>query len=77
MADSTASAVPRKPEEPSRESVLEKMDLYEPYSAGDLAEVFDDVSRWTIQRRLESLHEEGKVHKKKHSSNRVSYWRTG
>lgn len=46
----------------------------EPYTVGDLADIFDDVSRWTIQNRLETLHDCGQVRKKKHSENRVTWW---
>lgn len=74
MADSSASPVPRQPEEPTPEQVLEEMRPCEPYTVGDLVETFDDTSRWTIQRRLESLREDDKVRKKKHSENRVSWW---
>lgn len=46
----------------------------EPYTAGDLTAIFDDVSRWTVQRRLETLHESDSIQKKKHADNRVSWW---
>ncbi len=74
MADSSAPPVPRQPEEPTPEQVLEEMNPSEPYTVGDLVDMFDDTSRWTIQRRLESLREDGEVRKKKHSENRVSWW---
>lgn len=67
--------MPRPQEEPSHEAVLSLMNPCEPYTTGDLAAEFDDTSRWTVERRLETLVEEGKVKKKKHAANRVSWWR--
>lgn len=74
MVDSESDTVPRQPEEPTPEQVLEQMAPCEPYTVNDLLDAFDDVSRWTIQRRLDSLHDGGEVNKKKHTENRVSYW---
>lgn len=73
MAQSTADDVPRTPDDPSPEAVLAAMEVCEPYTVGDLTEQFD-ASRWTIQRRLETLHDQNKIRKKKHSENRVSWW---
>ena len=72
-ADSPTS-VPRPPEEPTPEQVLAAMTLQEPYTVSELVDEFEDVSRWTIQRRLDTLVEDGQLAKKKHSENRVSYW---
>jgi len=74
MTDDETENVPRKPEEPTPKQVLKKMRLCEPYTVSDIEDLFDDVSRWTIQRRLETLLEEEKVQKKKHTQNRVSWW---
>ena len=74
MTDDEYQNVPRKPEEPTPEMVFEEMEPCEPYSVTDLEEKFEDVSRWTIQRRLKTLNEEGVVNKKKHAENRVSWW---
>lgn len=74
MADSSPSPVPRQPEEPTPEQVLDTMQPCEPYTVGDLVDKFDDTSRWTVQRRLESLRDDGKIRKKKHAENRVSWW---
>ena len=74
MADAQPNAVPRTPDEPAPQQVLEEMSPCEPYTAGDLTDVFDDVSRWTIQRRLETLHEDDQIRKKKHADNRVTWW---
>jgi len=74
MAESEASGVPRTPDEPTEDQVLEQMRECEPYRVRDLVAAFDDVSRWTIQRRLDQLVEDGAVSKKKHSQNAVSYW---
>jgi len=74
MAESSASPVPREPEEPTPEQVLDEMRPCEPYTVGDLVDAFEDTSRWTVQRRLETLRENGKVRKKKHSENRVSWY---
>jgi len=74
MAQSNPNPVPRTPEEPTPEQVLAEMNEGEPYTAGDLTAIFDDVSRWTVQRRLETLHESDSIQKKKHADNRVSWW---
>lgn len=78
MPESTHNAdVPRPPDEPTPDTVLDTMTTCEPYTVGDLTDVFDDVSRWTLQRRLDTLVERGDIAKKKHSENRVSYWIPG
>lgn len=77
MADASAENVPRTPEEPTPEDVLDEMNVCEPYTVGELTETFEDASRWTVQRRLDTLVENGNVRKKKHSANRVAYWREG
>jgi predicted transcriptional regulator len=74
MASDDTDSVPRQPEEPTPEQVLEEMSPCEPYTVSDFETIFDDVSRWTIQRRLATLHEEGEIQKKKHAENRVSWW---
>jgi DNA-binding HxlR family transcriptional regulator len=74
MPRSESESVPRTPEEPTPEAVLAEMSLCEPYTVGELEETFEDASRWTIQRRLDSLVEDGEISKKKHAENRVSYW---
>lgn len=74
MANADTNNVPRTPSEPTPEQVIEEMNPCEPYSVSDFEEIFHDVSRWTIQRRLDTLHEEGEVNKKKHAENRVSWW---
>jgi len=77
MVESTTENVPRTPEEPTPEDVLKEMNVCEPYTVGDLTDIYEDASRWTLQRRLDSLVDDGHVRKKKHSKNRVSYWRDG
>lgn len=52
------------------------MNPCEPYTVKDFEAIFDDTSRWTIQRRLDTLHEDERVNKKKHAENRVSWWIT-
>ena len=74
MADPSADSVPRQPEEPTPEQVFDAMTPCEPYIVSDLVERYDDASRWTVQRRLDTLVEDGEVNKKKHTENRVSYW---
>ena len=64
----------RTPEAPTPEAVLAEMAVCEPYTVGELQEIFEDTSRWTIQRRLDTLAEGGKIAKKKHAENRISYW---
>jgi predicted HTH transcriptional regulator len=65
--------VPRQPEDPQPQDLLDEMNPCEPYTANDLQSKFD-ASRWTIQRRLKNLHEDDKIRKKKHAENRVSWW---
>lgn len=77
MAESTTADVPRTPEEPIPEQVYDQMTPCEPYTVGDLEAQFEGASRWTIQRRLDTLVEDGQVAKKKHATNRVSYWIQG
>lgn len=76
MADPQDGSVPRGTEYPGAENVFNAMEPCEPYSVGDLVSHFgeDDTTRWTIERRLETLHEQGRVRRKKHSANRVSWW---
>lgn len=74
MTDNDTNPVPRTPSEPTPEQVLDELRPCEPYTTGDLEERFPDVSRWTIQRRLETLHEDDRIKKKKHAENRVSWW---
>jgi len=50
------------------------MSVCEPYIVSDLVDLFEDASRWTVQRRLDSLVDDGELCKKKHTENRVSYW---
>lgn len=74
MSDSEDGPIPRQPEEPTPQQVLETMNRCEPYTVSDLRDDFSDASRWTIQRRLDALVDDSKLSKKKHSENRVSYW---
>lgn len=74
MTEKETGNVPRTPDEPTPKQVLEEMCVCEPYIVSDLAGVFDDTSRWTLQRRLDTLVENGDLDKKKHTENRVSYW---
>jgi len=74
MAETQSESVPRTPEEPTPEQVLSQMTLCEPYTVSDLQDEFPDASRWTLQRRLDALVDDGEVSKKKHTENRVSYW---
>jgi hypothetical protein len=73
MPETDSNSVPRTPEEPTPQQVLEEMNRCEPYIVSDLVDAFPDASRWTVQRRLDSLVEEGELSKKKHTENRVSY----
>ena len=74
MTETNTEIVPRTPDEPTPEDVLSQMNACEPYTVSDLDEMFGDVSRWTLQRRLDSLVERGDVQKKKHTENRASWW---
>jgi predicted HTH transcriptional regulator len=64
----------RQPEEPTVDQVRDELSVCEPYTVSDLADVFDSASRWTIQRRLDTLVDQGDLNKKKHAKNKVSYW---
>lgn len=75
MSDSQSGTVPRTPEGPSTSDILEAMTLGEPYKAADLDAKYDEVSRWTIQRRLEALHENDEIRRKKHADGSVTWWR--
>jgi len=77
MGETDSQNVPRTPEEPTPEQVLEAMTPCEPYTVSDLVDRYDDASRWTVQRRLDTLVKDGEVNKKKHTENRVSYWISG
>lgn len=74
MAGSESNSVPRTPEEPTQSQVFDAMEPCEPYTVSDLRDEFPDASRWTIQRRLDALVDDGRLQKKKHTENRVSYW---
>lgn len=74
MAESASQRVPRTPNEPTPEQVLAEMTPCEPFTVKDFEQIFEEVSRWTIQRRLDTLHENGEIRKKKHAENRVSWW---
>ena len=74
MPETDSNGMPRTPGEPTPQQVLEKMNPCEPYIVSDLAGEFPDASRWTVQRRLDSLVEDDELSKKKHTENRVSYW---
>lgn len=73
MSDSQSEDVPRTPEEPTADQLLDLMEPCEPYTVTDFVDEFD-TSRWTIQRRLDTLVEQDQLRKKKHGENRVSYW---
>lgn len=66
--------VPRTPEDPGPHEVYQAMVPGDPYTVMELAREFDNASRRTIRRRLNTLVEEGFVDRKQHSQGRVSYW---
>jgi len=74
MVETQTESVPRTPEEPTPQQVLSQMNCCEPYTVSDLQDEFADASRWTLQRRLDTLVDDGELSKKKHTENRVSYW---
>lgn len=74
MVGNDPSDVAREPEKPTIDEVFGAMEPCKPYTVADLASEFAGVSRWTIQRRLDQLTEEGKIEKKKHAETRVTYW---
>lgn len=47
----------------------------EPFTAGELADALDEPRR-TVDYHLRELAAEGEVQKKKHTPNRVTWWRT-
>lgn len=68
--------MPRTPDPPTHEMVLEAMDVCEPYWAGELADEIDS-SRRTLARRLNDLVESGDVQRKNYGDRRVVYWHEG
>jgi hypothetical protein len=74
MAESQSQDMARQPEEPSQEQVLSAMMTCESYTVKDFKKMFDDTSRWTLQRRLNALVDVGEVNKKEHGETRVTYW---
>ena len=65
--------MPREPDEPTAQQLLSAMSPCEPYMAKDFVDEFE-ASRWTVQRRLNSLVESGDIQKKQHGETRVTYW---
>jgi predicted ArsR family transcriptional regulator len=74
MSNTDSPNVPRTPDGPTKQDILAEMRPCESYKAADINEQFSDVSRWTIQRRLDSLHAAGDVEKKKHADDSVSWF---
>lgn len=58
------------------ERVLDAMDEREPYTAADVADALG-VTRRAAHNYLEDLAEDGRVRRKKHTNNRVTWWRDG
>lgn len=75
--DSQHRTVPRPPEDPTPDDVYEYMADGRCYVVADLVEEFSDTdaSRWTLQNRLDELAEEGRIEKRKHANERVTYRR--
>lgn len=46
----------------------------EPYRASDIAHHYDEVSRATIYNRLEAMHEQGLVERKRHRKGQLTWW---
>lgn len=70
--------VPRPPEPPLPEEVLDQMVENRCYVVADLVVEFEEEyspARGTIRNRLESLVEEGYVERRKHANSRVTYRR--
>ena len=55
------------------ERILAEMEDCEPYTAQDLADLLDE-NRRTVDRRLRELAKSGDIQRKKHNSQRVSWW---
>lgn len=68
----TTNSVSWSLKEPTPEDVLAEITPCEPcVEDTELAEIFDDVNRWTIRRRFEALHED-RPERREDSENRVS-----
>ena len=57
-----------------KERIMEEMDSGEPYTASEIADGLGEPRR-TVTYHLRELAENGEVSRKKHSENRVTYWR--
>lgn len=54
--------------------LVEEMEVCEPYSARDLAEATDNPRR-TVDHHLRMLADDGKIERKKHAENRVTWYK--
>jgi len=84
MAESQDETRGRSKAEPTRQQVYDLMAPGEPFTVTDIvelvAEIFDDRddvadSKWTLKRRLDGLHDDGRIHKKEHNETLSTYWR--
>ena len=78
MTEDHSETVPRPPEEPKPDQVYDVMAPGRCYVVADLVETFEDEhdpGRWTMRRRLETLHEEGRIVKYDHANDSVTYQR--
>lgn len=77
MTDSEPADVTRPQENPTLNDVYEEMVPGRCYVVADLVVAFEDTdaTRWTIQNRLNKLDSEGRIKKRKHANDRVTYRR--
>ena len=60
-------------DEELRDDIVAVMNECEPYTARDIADILDEGRR-TIHNYLEALEESGVVNRKKHATQRVTWW---
>lgn len=73
---SQLSGAGRPPDPPLPDEILDAMTPNHCYVVADLVEEFHDdydPSRGTVRNRLEYLHEQGDVHRRKHANGTVTY----
>lgn len=75
--DSEPGRMTRPLKEPTREDVLDEMEVGRCYVVADLVAAFEDLdpNRWTIRNRLLTLADEGHLERRKHANDNVTYRR--
>lgn len=77
MTDEQAENVTFTRDDPTLDAVLDEMEIGRCYVTADLVAEFDhlDVSRWTVRNRLLDLADEGRIERRKHTNDAVTYRR--